>query len=253
MKLASPATAQRTLAHHLQAARSDSDAIEALPASLVPATEEEAYAVQNAVAASMGPVCGWKVGAGSPEAEPSAAPLHQETLFKDGAIIPADFFRHRGVEAEFAYRFDRVVGNDLTPEAILSAVGSVHPAIEIVDTRFIAPGSQHRLAHMADQQSHGALIIGSAFADWRHFQPAQEHFTMRVDHQCVSDQVGGNTAGDLPRLLVWLARHAAERNMPIQAGTIVTTGSLSGAFFVPHRTHISVRFDTLGKVSAFLE
>ncbi|NHN87183.1 2-keto-4-pentenoate hydratase [Acetobacter conturbans] len=240
-------------AQKLQAVRkAESAPISSLAASLVPETKEAAYAVQNFVASSMGPVKGWKVGASDALAEPSAAPLHGETLFSDGAVIAADFFRHRGVEVEFAYRFDRAVGADITRETVLAAVGSVHPAIEIVDTRFAQPASQAPLAHMADQQSHGALILGPAFTDWTAFDPSHEHFVMRVDHRRVSEQVGGNAAGDLSRLLVWLAGHAAARGMPIEAGTVVTTGSLSGAFFVPHRTHVNVRFYTLGEVSVFL-
>lgn len=243
-----------TLARTLHVVRKgEAPPIISLPPHFIPDSEEAAYDVQNHVAALSGPVRGWKVGASGPDAEPSAAPLHAETLFADGVVLPADFFRHRGVEAEIAYRFDRAVGPDLSPDAVLSAVGSVHPAIEVVDTRFIEPGCQSRLTHMADQQNHGALILGPAFSDWRKFDPTQEKFVMRIDHRRVSEQVGGNAAGDLTRLLVWLAGHAARRGLPIEAGTVVTTGSLSGAFFVPHRTHVNVRFDTLGTVTAFLE
>ncbi|MCH4090954.1 2-keto-4-pentenoate hydratase [Acetobacter sp.] len=247
-------TSSLILARTLHVVRKgDAPPIISLPPHFIPDSEEAAYEVQNHVAALSGPVRGWKVGASGPDAEPSAAPLHAETLFTDGVILPADFFNHRGVEAEIAYRFDRAVGTDLTPDAVLSAIGSVHPAIEVVDTRFIAPDTQPRLAHMADQQNHGALILGPAFSDWRRFDPAQEKFVMRIDHRRVSEQIGGNAAGDLTRLLIWLAAHAARRGLPIEAGTIVTTGSLSGAFFVPHRTHVSVQFDTLGTVTAFLE
>lgn len=247
-------TSSLILARTLHVVRQgDAPPIISLPPHLLPDSEEAAYEVQNHLASLGGPVRGWKVGASSSVSEPSAAPLHAETLFSDGVILPADFFNHRGVEAEIAYRFDKAVGPDLSADAILSAVGSVHPAIEVVDTRFIEPGCQSRLTHMADQQNHGALILGPAYSDWRNFDPAQEKFVMRIDHHRVSEKVGGNAVNDLTRLLVWLANHASKRGLPIEEGTVVTTGSLSGAFFVPHRTHVSVQFDTLGTVTAFLE
>ncbi|MBV1838330.1 2-keto-4-pentenoate hydratase [Acetobacter estunensis] len=246
-------SATASLAAHLLSVRKGVSApLTQVPADLVPTTVTEAYAVQNSVAAALGPVHGWKVGASSPEAEPSAAPLHEDTLFPDGVVIPADFLRHRGVEAEIAWRFAHDVGDTITRETVLNAIGSVHPVIEIVDTRYERPASQPSLAHMADQQSHGALVIGAAFSHWKTFDPTSEHFVLRIDHRQTAERIGGNAAGDPLRLLVWLARHAAERGLPITAGTIVTTGSLSGATFVPHRTHVSACFDTLGSVSAFL-
>lgn len=42
---------------------------------IVPASLAEAYAVQDALLAQLGPVGGWKVGAAGPQAEPGCAPL----------------------------------------------------------------------------------------------------------------------------------------------------------------------------------
>ncbi|NHO33074.1 2-keto-4-pentenoate hydratase [Acetobacter fallax] len=245
-----------TLAGHLLSARTSSATpLAGVSKAFIPADETEAYSVQDEVTRALGPVCGWKVGASSPEAEPAAAPLHAGTIFPNGAIIPADLCRHRGVEAEIAWRFSQGVtgpAENITRTAVMDAIGSVHPVIELVDTRFAEPGSQHPLVHLADQQNHGALIVGPAIKSWRSHDPLSEPVTMRIDHRKVLSRTGGNAAGDPMRLLLWLARHAAQRGLPIEAGTIVTTGSVTGTQFVPHRTHVSAEFGTLGQVSAFL-
>lgn len=231
------------------------EALVTTPEGLTPGSEAAAYEVQDEIVRHLGPVVGWKVGAANPEAEPAAAPLHAETVFPNGAIIPADACQYRGVEAEIAYRFARSLDgppDSFTRTAVEEAIGSIHPVLELIDTRFTAPASQAQLAHLADQQSHGALIVGPACADWRRINPLAEPLSVRIDHRAIVEKIGTNNGGDPIRLLVWLARHAAARGLPIQPGTLVTTGSMSGTEFVPHRTHVSAIFANLGAVSAFL-
>ena len=50
---------------------------------------------------------------------------------------------------------------------VMAAIESVHPAIEISDTRFTKWASQDRPSQVADQLNHGALIVGEGIADWR--------------------------------------------------------------------------------------
>ncbi len=249
-------SATRALADHLMDVRERrAEPVASLVPMLIPSDEQKAYAVQDEIVRRLGSVVGWKVGARSPDAEPSAAPLHRETVFQNGAIIPAGLCRHRGVEAEIAWCFARtpeLKPENLMRESVLDAIGSVHPVIELVDTRFRETGSQHPLAHLADQQNHGALIVGPALRDWRTYDSNLETITVRIDHRKSVTRPGINAAGDPLRLLVWLARHAAQRGLPLESGTIVTTGSLTGTLFVPHRTHVSAEFSMSGRVSAFL-
>ncbi|MFT9435611.1 hypothetical protein [Acetobacter syzygii] len=85
----------------------------------------------------------------------------------------------------------------------------MHPAIEIIDTRFVAPGSQPPFDHLADQQSHGALFVGPAMVDCQDLVPTEERVTLTIDGRVAVDHIGGNSAGDPIRMLVWLASHAA--------------------------------------------
>ncbi|GEN62029.1 2-keto-4-pentenoate hydratase [Acetobacter oeni] len=254
--MATAANTPDNLTEYLLSIRdSRSEPLITVPEVLIPADEHAAYEIQDRVARQLGDIRGWKVGAGSPDAVPAAAPLHAETIFPNGAVIPAEMCRHRGAEAEIAYRFRHHPEGDpanTTRETVLNAIESVHPVIELVDTRFAEPGSQHRLAHLADQQSHGVLIVGDAIRNWCLTDSFSETITVRVDHGKSLEKVARNAAGDPIRLLMWLAGHAVQRGMPFGAGTIVTTGSLTGTLFVPHRTHLSAEFGTSGRVSTFL-
>ncbi|NVN02041.1 MULTISPECIES: 2-keto-4-pentenoate hydratase [Asaia] len=247
------------LADRLLAVRRGAVPLATLEAGLVPQHEDAAYGVQNEMAHALRPmlgeVTGWKVGAPSHEGLPFAAPLHEATLFWGDTRLPDNSLRHYGVEAEIAYLFAR----DLLPrerawslDEVLDAVGSVHTAIEIIDTRFERPNSQPRLAHLADQGSHGALVIGEGQTAWRRLSPVSETVHLALSDGRVIEHIGGNSAGDPRRLLVWLANHASARGLPLKAGTIVTTGSMTDTIFVPPGTTATAQIDSLAPVTVIL-
>ncbi|MBP2299736.1 2-keto-4-pentenoate hydratase [Azospirillum picis] len=214
-----------------------------------PADKAQAYAIQDEVARRLGPVTAWKVGAPAPDAEPFRAPINAATVFEGIDRLPASLFQVIGVEAEIAYRFAR----DLPPrdepwtrEEVLDAVASVHPAWEVVDTRFAGFGSQDPLSHMADQFNHGVLVVGPAIADWRKLDPLAESVTLEVDGETKVETVGGNSAGDPVRLLVWMANVGARSLDGIHAGDVITTGSCTGTVFVEPGSRSVARYGTMG-------
>lgn len=89
--------------------------LDALPDDCRPASREEAYSIQDRVAAALwaehGGVTAWKTGAPDPRAEPIAAPIGAPLVLPDGVTLPGYGFHLRGVEAELAYR----LGRDLPP------------------------------------------------------------------------------------------------------------------------------------------
>ncbi|WP_308719114.1 2-keto-4-pentenoate hydratase [Komagataeibacter xylinus] len=251
-----PPSAPTSLADLFLAVRQrKTDPLASVHEALTPRTLADAYAVQDAVGLHLGPIRGWKVGAETPQSEPFAAPIHAATIFEDGDTVPAYVCRHLGVEAEIGYRFAKALpprAAEWTADEVMAAIGSIHPMIEIVDTRFEKPGSQHKLLHTADHQSHGALIAGPGLADWRGVNPTGEPVSLTINGRTVVEHVGGNSAGDPLRLLVWLANHAARRGPGIEAGCLVTTGSTTGTMFVVHDTDVRASFPSIGTVHAHL-
>ncbi|SNB75245.1 2-keto-4-pentenoate hydratase [Arboricoccus pini] len=239
-------------AARLLQARADGVWLTSLPAGEAPASDLEAYQVQDEVAAGLGGrIVAWKVGAASPTAEPNCAPILAETFFDDVARLPAAMFHKIGIESELAYRFAKDLPAREAPfgeEEVRAAIGSIHPAIEIVDLRFEVFKSQPAPVHLADQGNHGALVIGPGLTAWQDVVSIATHVHQEIDHKVTHDQVGGNSAGETMRLLVWLANHVAARHGGLKAGDVVTSGSTTGTIFVDAPVEITTVFDGVGSM-----
>lgn len=237
-------------------ARSTRRWLTALPEECHPADMTEAYAIQRLVFAELGRAAAWKVGAGSPDATPAYAAIADATLFADGAVLPSNMFNLVGIEAEIAYR----LGRDLSPrpqayslDEVKSAIESVHPVIEVSDTRFVAWASQDRPSHVADQLNHGALAVGAGLADLTRINPLHQRAIMNVNGEVRADKIGGNPAGDPLRLLLWLANEGARSAGGLHAGCVVTTGSLTGVIFVVPPVNVRADLPGLGTVCITVE
>ena len=228
--------------------------LRALPEGAWPESDADAYAIQDRVAEALGaagdPVGGWKVGAATPEAEPFRGPIQATTIFEAGRV-PAEILHLIGVEAELGYRFVR----DLPPRddpythgEVLDAIATVHAVIEIIDTRFTALGVTDPLSHRADHQNSGALAVGPGLRDWRGIDPLAQPVRLMLNGVVRHEGIGGNSAGDNIRLLIWMANHGARSQGGLRAGQIVTTGSCSGTTFVQPGTRARAEFPGIGEI-----
>ena len=215
----------------------------------LPADVEAACAVQEATAAALGGIAGWKVGAASPTAQPSCAPLPRGALLPMGSQLPGPL---RGIEVEVALRLGRDLEADVPPDPreLQQAVDQVLPAIEVVETRLDGWRDAAPLAQMADLQSHGALVLGRPAA----IAPAEVDLRrllayLAFDGQPVASARGAHAAGDCWRLLGWLVVHCTRRGHPLRAGQVVTTGSCSGLLFAPAGAQVDAELLGVGRVS----
>lgn len=217
-----------------------------------PASRAEAYATQQAVwQAMVGKVrpTAWKVGAPSRDSEPTAAPIFPRQIATSPAGLAAESFIGLGIEAEIAVRF----GRDLparptryTREEILDAIGSVHVAIELVDTRLAAPKAAGPLWCLADNLLNGGLIIGEELAHWRQVDfPA---LTVRVlaNGQRLVETLGRPPLDDLFFCLPWWVEHVGGA----KAGDIVATGAWNGMHPVGLPATVRVEFAGVGSAEA---
>ncbi len=235
-------------------ARRTKTPIEDLPAEMRPETIAEAYAVQDLLALAYGPAGGWKVGAPSAEATPMFAPMPRIWIAEAGAVFRG--LRYRGLEAEVAF----LLGEDLprreqayTREEVLRAVASCHPAIEVLEPGLTDPATADRLSMIADLQMHGGFVYGPAYAGWREIDWTRETVVLAVDGMVRVERTGSNTAGDLLRLLPWLANEGGARTGGLRAGQWITTGSWTGNTQAEERSSVDVRFGTLGRLTLQFE
>jgi len=253
------AAAMIELGERLAAVWAGGQPLGALPPELVPKTLEDAYAAQTALAARLvptyGPIVGWKVGAPSPTAEPAAAPLLADLVRPSPASFGGPRLRLRGIEAEVAFRFGQTLPPRRAPygEAEVSAaIQSIHPAIELVETRFETWEGPPGLAKLADFGSNGGFCFGAGSAEWRARDLARPTVTLEIDGKRVAERVAGNTAGHPMRTLIWLANHASQLGRGLQAGDIVTTGSHTGLVFAGQDSRVAARVAGLGEANLIL-
>jgi 2-keto-4-pentenoate hydratase len=135
---------------------------------------------------------------------------------------------------------------------VSAAVYSIHPAIELVETRFETWQTPPGLAKLADIGSNGGFCFGPGSADWRLRGLVRQTVTLEIDGKRVAEAVGGNTAGHPMRTLVWLANHASRLGRGLQAGDIVTTGSHTGLVFTGQTSRVVARVAGLGEAKLYL-
>jgi 2-keto-4-pentenoate hydratase len=231
----------------LVAARKGS-AIASLPAGAIPQSEADAYQVQNAVIAKLGErIGGWKVGI-SPLGGHVAAPIFASAVHPSPASLPAHGFKMIGIECEIGFRFDKplpVRPQPYTRHEVLAAA-SLHPTIEVVESRYHDFRSLDRLVVLADCISNGALVYGAAVANWDGIDLAHPPIEVTVDGKPFADCTGLQ-AGTPIELLLAAVQHANGRG-GIAAGTVITTGTHTGMVFTEPGVTIAADFGRLGRV-----
>jgi 2-keto-4-pentenoate hydratase len=234
---------------YLQAAR-QAGAGAPFPDALRPRTEADAYAIQALGMAVLGPIGGWKVGAAGPDAPPSCAPMPQSGLHTGPAVLDGAAFTSREIESEIAF----VLGRDLparpqpySPAEVAAALASCHAGLEVLQSRFTDPDSVDALSNLADLIRHGAYVLGPAITDWQRLD-----FPSLEVHQVIAGQSirrVGNPAGDMLRLVTWLANEGAVWAGGLRAGQIVTCGSWTGKLPAPPGAEVAAQFGDAPGVS----
>jgi 2-keto-4-pentenoate hydratase len=214
-----------------------------LPEALRPRTEADAYAIQALGMAALGEIGGWKVGAPGPEAPISCAPMPAFGLHHSPAVLNGSDFTSREIESEIAF----VIGQDLPPRTapyteaeIDAAIASCHAGLEVLQSRFAQPDDIDGLSNLADLIRHGAYVLGAPIEGWRGIAfPA-----LAVRQVIAGEEIVrvGNPAGDMMRLMVWLANVGAAWAGGLKAGQIVTCGSWTGKLPAPVGAAVSAHF-----------
>lgn len=225
--------------------------IPTLPEGSHPRNAEHAYAIQDAVMLGMGEIAGWKVGAKNPQSEPTCSPLPQMLICDTPGKISVQREQLHGVEIEIAVRLGKDLppaGQPYTAETVIAAVESVHPAIEIVCSRFSDPWKLDEMFPLADSISNGYLIVGPGISDLSSLSGSTAWIDMTLDGKSALSAEKSNPGGTIGRLLAWLANHAAARSGGLRKGQIITTGSFIGIFPMPATVAIHGEVRNIGSV-----
>lgn len=206
------------------------------PLAQEPENQEAAYVVQARILDLLNEsIAGWKVGT-APDSTPVwGSPLPNRCIRMSPAQLSWPSKAVCGLELEIAFRFSRAFPIETLPESddeILASLESMAVAIEIVSSRYSGWPEMPDLLKLADLQNHGVLILGGAVPYRADFPFLSPRGTLRAGGVDVSKQPPANPAGDPRHLLAPFVRQCAARDLPVEAGHWITTGSYSGIHFV---------------------
>ena len=237
------------------------EVIDDLPLDLKPHSRTEGYAIQAVLEdLSKRPLFGWKIAATSKAGQehigvsgPIAGRILAERAFEDGADLVFGENRMRVAEPEFAFRFATALKprrKEYTLEDVLGAVGSLHPAIEIPDSRFENFATVGEAQLIADNACAHEFILGpAAEADWRAIDLSQHKVTIEAVGGEVHDGIGANVLGDPRDALLWLVQEVTGLGLTIEAGQIVTTGTCAEPLDIEPGDEVIADFGALGDVN----
>ena len=248
--------ASRLLWDHWQAGRR----LAAIPEAMRPRTREEGYAIQAQLEPrSAGRLFGWKIAATSVAGQrhinvdgPLAGRLLHERVFESGAALPFGANHMRVAEAEFAFR----MGETLEPRPraydvveVLDAVDTLHPAIEVPDSRFddfTIVGAPQLIADNAC--AHLFVLAPPASTRWRDLDLVEHAVTGTIVGRTTHQGKGANVLGDPRVALTWLANELSALGIPLTAGQVVTTGTCIVPLPIEPGDRVEMDFGVLGRV-----
>ncbi|HUB45425.1 MAG TPA: fumarylacetoacetate hydrolase family protein [Acetobacteraceae bacterium] len=194
---------------------------------------------------------GWKVGL-------TAKPIQEQFGFHEpvfgcvlehvasGHVFPAGSLIQPGFECELCM----VLAHDLPPGADLAAaraaVGAVHPALEIIETR--GPFTAQIALALADNAQQRTCVLGPPVP--LPAAPEAVACTVRINHAIAATGTGDAVLGTPLNSLVWLATKLAEYGRTLRAGEMVMTGSFTRQFPIAPGDRVHVEFTGVGAVEA---
>ena len=251
------AAAAKTLHDHWQAGTKIGD----LDPSQRPQGRTEGYAIQAAMQ-DYGNLFGWKIAATSEAGQkhinvagPLAGRIYAERVIADGGTASMTGNAMAVGEPEFAFR----IGRSLPPRStaysladVLAAVDTLHPAIELPDSRFLDFVKAGEAQLIADNACAHLFVLGApTSADWRGLDLVEQRPVVTLRSQRFVGY-GGNVLGDPRVALTWLANELRQLGVTLKAGEVVTTGTCHPPLPIRSGDRLEADFGALGRVSIAL-
>jgi 2-oxo-hept-3-ene-1,7-dioate hydratase len=253
---------QLELARHLATLRREQRQRSGLEERLIPPDKQTAYRVARLVEEELGwNVVGWKIAAmkeGLQRQLRADSPIYGgvfEPLMKESPVS-VEYARQCSPIPEVEYQAR--LGADLPPRAkpytveeVTEAVASLHPGLELAECRFVHDAAFPPLtAILADGAGAGAIVYGSAIADWQQRDIAGQEVVLT----CNGTPCRKGTAAealDHPMVpLTWLANELSRSGIGLRTGQMISTGTLTGMLRPKPRGTYVADFGPLGTVTA---
>jgi 2-keto-4-pentenoate hydratase len=250
------------IAERFVRARREATALKTYPGP-VPPDLATAYQIQDhAIALVTDKLIGWKVGLIAPALRAQydgidrlAGPIFARNLRKanEGDTVEAPLIAggFAAVEAEFVYRLgeDAPEGKiEWSDAEALALVDSLHVGIELAGSPFAEINDHGPAVTASDFGNNAGLFLGPVISDWRARAIEQLRAETYLDEKPVGSGTGASIPGGPVAALRFLLTHCAQRNRPLKAGDLVTTGAATGIHEIRAGQTARVEFGSDGTI-----
>lgn len=249
----------QSVAARFVAARLTRRAVNGYP-GVPPADMARAYATQDAaIALYPDQIVGWKVG-GVPDGQRVALGVHRvagpifagNLLKANGRLLEVEaieggFF---AIEAEFVAR----VAEDLpaekrawTLEEAAERIDAVFIGVELAGSPLSEINDLGSAVVASDFGNNAGLIVGLEVPDWR---SALDQIAVEtvIDGVSVGRGLASSLAGGAMESARFMMEHGAGRGRPLTAGTLISTGAVTGVHRVFAPAEAACRFEGVGEI-----
>jgi 2-keto-4-pentenoate hydratase len=240
--------------------------VDGLPETLRPRTRGEGYEIQSMLQSmTEQSLFAWKLAATSKPGQEHIGVdgpmigriLDGQVIANGGSYVALERNIMRVAELEFAFRFATEIAPQEAPwrmEEGLARVESLHPAIEIPDSRYRRYESVGEAQLIADNACAHFFVLGEPAPDeWRNLDLAEHLPWGCIDAKRFRQGMGRNVLGDPRTALLWFLDETSRYRMTIHAGDIVTTGTCLQPIPISHGMTVAGDFGMLGFVSVNVE
>lgn len=226
----------------------------------LPETLEQAYAIQTASMARWpDEVAGWKV-AMLPVAdrerfssERLAGPVFRSLIYpvETGSrkVMPVYEGGFAAVEAEFVLELGETVrptGRNYSDEELIEVVAEVYCGAEIASSPMAVVNERGATSIISDFGSNAGVLFGSEIPDWASRPLDSWPATVTVDDVVVGVATAAAVPGGPLQALRFLIGHCATRGIELPAGTLVSSGAVTGVHDVKMSSIARVDFGPFG-------
>lgn len=223
---------------------------ERLPETCRPADLAAALAIQAQVSAQIGDsVGGWKCGMPA-DGRLVLAPIYTASIHR-GSEVP--LFARKGmarIEPELAFVLAHHLPLRSEPYSeaeIDAAIGSVHLALELIQSRYLDPASLTFAEALADGLVNQGLLLGPAVPLAVARQCSELALQIEIGSATI-DKAGKHPATQPLAPLYWLVEFLRQSGQGLAAGQVVITGSYAGVLELPLDQPLSIHFGQLGQI-----
>lgn len=182
---------------------------------------------------------------------PAAGPIFQPYIMASSKLLNLPSESGPGLECEFAFRMDGTLLSRREPftlEEVIGVAESLHPAIEVVDSRIAGRADHGAPAVIADYCGNATFVHGDGTTGWRGLDLATQNVMLTVNGEDAVSGSGGEVFRDPRNSLVWRANFTSVQGKGLKADDWVTTSSTMGICPAPPGSVSVADFGSLGRV-----